>query len=79
MDSYIVLVVAHFNGSVTITYESMIFMCDYPALVYLLDTMLLEELRVELSQSINVGFQKRVEKIRYKCERESKILSSYNK
>ena len=49
IDSNIVTVIVHLNSFVTTMDESVIFMCDYPALVYLLDTMLLEELRVKLS------------------------------
>ena len=56
MNSSIVTAIIYFNGSITTTDESLIFMCDYPALVYLLDTMSLEELRDEISQSINIGF-----------------------
>ena len=39
MDSSLVTAVVHFNGFVTIIDESVIFMCDYPALVYLPDTI----------------------------------------
>ena len=49
MNSNIVTVIVHFNSFVTTMDESVIFVCDYPALVYLLDTMSLEELRVKLS------------------------------
>ena len=56
MDSIITTIIVHFNGSITTIDESVIFMCDYLVLVYLLDIMLLDKLRVEFSQSINVGF-----------------------
>ena len=39
MDGGVIIVVVHFNGSRTIIDESVIFMCDYPALVYLPDTI----------------------------------------
>ena len=62
MDNNIVIAAVYFNGSITTTDESVMLGCDYSIWVYLPDTISLEELRVELSQSINVGFQKRVEK-----------------
>ena len=67
MDSNIVTTIVYFNGSIIISDESVIFGCDYPVWVYLSDTISLEELKVELYQSINIGFQKKVEKIRYRC------------
>ena len=67
MDSNIVTTIVYFNGSITTIDESVMFSCDYPVWVYLADTILLEELKVELSQSINIDFQKRVGKIRYRC------------
>ena len=62
MDSNIVTAIMYFNCSVITTDESVIFRCDYPTWVYLPDTISLEELRVKFSQSINIDFQKRVEK-----------------
>ena len=56
-DNNVVTTIVHFNGSDTTIDESIIFMCDYPIWVYLFDTMLLKELRVELCQSINIGSQ----------------------
>ena len=56
MDSNIITTIVYFNGSITTTDESVMFRCDYPTWVYLPDIILLEKLRVELSQSINVGF-----------------------
>ena len=63
MNNNIVTIIVYFNGSIIISDESVIFGCDYPIWVYLPDTISLEELKVELCQSINIGFQKRVEKI----------------
>ena len=62
MDSNIVTVIIYFNGSIITTDESVMFSCDYPIQVYLPDTISLEELKVELSQSINIGFENRVRK-----------------
>ena len=67
MDSNIVTTIVYFNGSIIISDESVIFRCDYPIWIYFPDTISLEELKVELCQSLNIGFQKKVKKIQYRC------------
>ena len=61
-------IILYFNGSIIRTVEKgMAFVCDESIYFMISQTILFVEFKVELCQGINIGTQKRVQRIKYRC------------